>query len=292
MSLILNIENAVTADGTNIYFKDITGTTSSTAYSQSGNITYSQISAIRIKNASYETLSNLTIVNSGVFTRYVEYMNVGTVSITVDGKSIAVGDYFVPQAANIAVTGTWQTTGFYVYPFNWTPTAAQTPLTISPSQLNEVSDTILDSVRLMEYEVYYPQQTPTIANATNGNTYLVTGTGTVTYNGNVYKPNETFTATNTLSITRTGSAVVNVLYATVTQYYTTLYNVYQELYNITISSFNKKCQCGYDMNTKIVLVRTQLEALNNMSATNNVSLTLSNEMLEFLTGEVTQMKDC
>jgi hypothetical protein len=46
------------------------------------------------------------------------------------------------------------------------------------------------------------------------------------------------------------------------------------------------------MNTKIVLVRTQLEALNNMSATNNVSLTLSNEMLEFLTGEVTQMKDC
>jgi hypothetical protein len=218
-------------------------------------------------------------------------MNVGTVSITVDGKSIAVGDYFVPQAANIAVTGTWQTTGFYVYPFNWTPTAAQTPLTISPSQLNEVSDTILDSVRLMEYEVYYPQQTPTIA-AVNGNTYLVTGTGTVTYNGNVYKPNETFTATNTLSITRTGTAVVKVLYATVTQYYTTLYNVYQELYNVTVSSFNKKCQCGYDMNTKIVLVRTQLEALNNMSATNNVSLTLSNEMLEFLTGEVTQMKDC
>ena len=95
-----------------------------------------------------------------------------------------------------------------------------------------------------------------------------------------------------MNITRTGTAVVKVLYATVTQYYTTLYNVYQELYNVTVSSFNKKCQCGYDMNTKIVLIRTQLEALNNMSATNNVSLTISNEMLEFLTGEVTQMKDC
>lgn len=278
------VDLEVSVSGETLYFRDITGTTSSTAYSQSGNIAYSDITSVRIKNASYETLTDIQTLISGEFTQYVEYINVG-IDVTIDNKTFTAGEYFVPQVSGIAVSGTWQTTGFYVYPFSWTPSIDETPLEISTAQLNESASTkVEDNVRLLEYEVYYPQSTPTVA-AVDGNTYLVTGTGTIIYNGNTYRSREVFTANDTSNITRTGSAVVNVLYASVSQYYTTLYNVYQGLYASVVTQFGKKWT---DIN-QLVMIRTQLEALNNMSATNNVSITKSKEMLDFLTDEVAQL---
>jgi hypothetical protein len=282
MALELKTQILPTALGASLAFKDITGATSSTAYSQGGNIGYANVTAIRLKTSTYLSMLNPSTVSSGSsFTQYKEYQLTGT-ACTVNNKSFSTGAYFVPQSAGIAVVSTWVETGFYVYPHIWLPTATEVALDVSIAELNEEGTTVLDAIRELQYEVYYSQQTPTIA-AISGITYLVSGTGAVLYASNRYNVGEVFTAYNTANITvYSGSPKVNTLYAATNQYFASLYNVNQNLYEVIVNAFSSTSISQED----ILEIRLMLEAINNMASTNNISLIKAQDLLTFAQDKV------
>ena len=277
MALELKTQTLPTALGASLAFKDITGTTSSTAYSQGGNIGYANVTGIRLKMSTYLSMLNVSTLTSGAqFTQYKEYQLVGA-ACTINSKSFSTGAYFVPQSAGIGVVSMWVETGFYVFPHSWLPTAAEVALDISIAELGETGTTVQDAIRELQYEVYYQQQTPTIA-AVNGSTYLVSGTGSVLYAGNTYFVNEVFTAFNTGNITvASGVPRVNTLYAATDQYFASLYNVNQNLYEVIVTSFSSSSISQ----SEILEIRLMLEAIENMASTNNISLIKAQDLLVF-----------
>lgn len=281
MAIELQTQILPTALGASLAFKDITGETSATSYSQNGNIGYASVTAIRLKTATYLSMLNVTTVSSGSFTQYKEYQLTGA-ACTVNGKTFSTGSYFVPQSAGIGVSSTWVETGFYVYPQTWLPTAAQVALDLSVTELNETGTTVEDAIRELQYEVYYSQQTPTLA-ASSGTTYLVSGTGSVLYEGNTYYVGEVFTANTTGNITvASGSPKVNKLYATTNQYFASLYNITQSLYEVIVNAFSRTSISQED----ILEIRLMLEAITNMASTNNISLIKAQDLLVYATDKV------
>ena len=287
----LNLTISITpVSETEVAFRDTTGTTSSTAYGQNGNIAYSSVTSTRIKFASYTTLYNKQTLTSGTFTQYKEYINTGTTQV-IDSKTFVAGDVFVPQVANIAVTGTWQETGYYVYPFGFLPSSYQLPQSVTGTDMGLSSTTINDNIWICQYEVYYPQQTPTVA-AVSGSTYIVSGSGTVAYKGNVYRSGEVFIASDTTNITvASGTPKVNVLYADTSQYFVTSWFITQSLYEIVLATFGKPAKINGDLPNSIVLLRTELEAVNNACYTNNVSLTQAYDIIQYLSDQTTIILD-
>lgn len=284
--LELKIEIKPTSTGDSLAFKDITGTTNTYAYGQDGNIDYSEVFATRIKLATYNTLSSVETLTSGTFAQYKEYMNTGDSSQTVDGKVISAGGVFVPQITSIPVPvdSTWKETGYYVYPFGYIPTSSQVALNITPSEIGETGDTVEDNIRLVEYEVFSAKDTPPFT-STNGTSYIVTGTGTVSYGGSVYRVNEVFTAYNASSIaTVSGSPVVVALYATTSQYFATTWNVENRLYQVIFNMLEKISQSEQN---KIVFIKSQLEAIQAICNTNNVSVSQAYDLLLYITDQVT-----
>jgi hypothetical protein len=281
MALELKTQILPTALGTSLAFKDITGTTSSTGYSQNGNIGYAAVTAIRLKMSTYLSMLNVSTLTSGAtFTQYKEYQLVGA-ACTVNSKSFSTGAYFVPQSAGIGVVSTWVETGFYVFPHSWLPTAAEVALDISIAELGETGTTVQDAIRELQYEVYSPQETSTIS-AFNGNTYLVSGTGSVSYAGNTYFVGEVFTAFNNTSITIPIGARVNILYAATNQYFASLYNVEQSLYEVIVNAFSRTSISQEE----ILEIRLMLEAVQNMASTNNISLIKAQDLLVYAQDKV------
>lgn len=286
MSLELKIELKPTSTGEYLAFKDITGTTGTYAYTQDGNIDYTDVTATRFKFGTYNTLSNVETITSGAFTQYKEYMNTGSASANVDDKVISVGERFVPQITGISVpaNSTWKTTGYYVYPFNYLPTSSQVALDIASSQLGETGDTIVDNIRLAEYEVYYPQETPYLP-AVAGTTYLVSGVGLVGYGGSTYRVGEIFTAYDSSDITAVSdSPNVNALYASTSQYFATTWSVENRLYQVIFDMLEK---ISVSEQNKIVFVKSQLEAIQAICLTNNVSISQAYDLLLYITDQVT-----
>jgi len=220
-------------------------------------------------------------LNSGAFTQYKEYQLVGAPCV-VDSKIFSTGAYFVPQSAGVLVVSEWKETGFYVFPHSWLPTAAEVALDISIAELGETGTTVQDAIRELQYEVYYQQQTPTIA-AISGNTYLVSGTGSVLYAGSTYYVGEVFTAFNTTNITFvSGSPKVNTLYAATDQYFASLYNINQNLYEVIVNAFSSR----YTSQAEILEIRLMLEAIENMASTNNISLIKAQDLLVYAQDKV------
>ena len=281
MALELKTDIKPTALGASLAFKDITGATSSTGYSQGGNIGYANVTAIRLKTSTYLSMLNPATLNSGSFTQYKEYQLIGA-ACTVNNKSFSAGAYFVPQVAGVAVVSEWKETGFYVFPHSWLPTATEVALDISIAELGETGTTVQDAIRELQYEVYFTQQTPTIA-AIDGTTYLVSGTGSVLYAGSTYLVGEVFTAFNTTNITiASGSPKVNRLYAATDQYFASLYNINQNLYEVIVNAFSSK----YISQEEILDVRLMLEAIENMASTNNISLIKAQDLLTYAQDKV------
>ena len=284
--LELKIEIKPTSTGDSLAFKDITGTTNTYAYGQDGNIDYSEVFATRIKLATYNTLSSVETLTSGTFTQYKEYMNTGDSSQTVDGKVISAGEVFVPQITSIPVPvdSTWKETGYYVYPFGYIPTSSQVALNITPSEIGETGDTVEDNIRLVEYEVFSAKDTPPFT-STIGTTYIVSGTGMVSYDGSVYRVNEVFTAYNEkLIVAESESPTVVTLYTATSQYFATTWNVENRLYQVIFNMLEKISQSEQN---KIVFIKSQLEAIQAIYNTNNVSVSQAYDLLLYITDQVT-----
>ena len=284
--LELKIEIKPTSTGDSLAFKDITGTTNTYAYGQDGNIDYSEVFATRIKLATYNTLSSVETLTSGTFTQYKEYMNTGDSSQTVDGKVISAGEVFVPQITSIPVPvdSTWKETGYYVYPFGYIPTSSQVALNITPSEIGETGDTVEDNIRLVEYEVFSTEDIPPFISKI-GTTYIVSGTGMVSYDGSVYRVNEVFTAYNEkLIVAESESPTVVTLYTATSQYFATTWNVENRLYQVIFNMLEKISQSEQN---KIVFIKGQLEAIQAICNTNNVSVSQAYDLLLYITDQVT-----
>jgi len=178
--------------GTEGTFNDITGTTSATAYSKNGNITYADVDGVRIKIATYTRMQAAATVSYGDdFTQYAEYLKTEGSAQVIDGKTFNIGEYFVPQSANIAVPSgdVWEETGYYVPQVldSWLPTAAEVPLTLSLAEMGQTGDLILDDVYTIEYEVY--KDVFSVTTAATAGQYLVL-TGSCEYLGDTFYPGE------------------------------------------------------------------------------------------------------
>lgn len=281
--LELNTSLVAGGTGTTAIFKDITGTTAPNSYGKSGNITYSDVDAVRLKTSTLSSIETTTVLEAGdSFTQYVEYICTDG-NGTIDGKGISVGEYFVPQISGLSVPSNmeFEATGYYVYPIlaTWLPTANETALTLSLSQLNQSGSTTLeDSVYTIEYEVYKDRFTGTQA-AVDGQSYMVLSS-TATYDGNTYRAGEVFIATDTTNIVAAGNVVL--LAGAVTQYFTITWNILQSLFDLVPFK-------DVSLQESIFEIRLQLEGLENSCATNNVSYEYSSQLIERIQKQVTAL---
>jgi len=292
MSLILKTLLKPSSDGTGAIFNDITGQTDSTAYGQNGNIFVSDVAAIRLKMATFTSLSGLAMLKAGEkFTQYKEYQKTGGQSSVVDGKTLYVGNSFVPRSKNLVVpTGDiWVETGYYVYPYIgtdvWVPNEAQVQNSISLSKLNQSGSAVYDDIYTYTYEIYFDIQsgsfTPVI-----GARYLCL-TSSLTYNGSTYYPGDTFVAIDNNQISASGYFCK--MYASTDAYAVLSFNTKSSLYQLVVEKAGSSClKCWTDINN----IKTQLDAISFMSETGNVALGPASKTLEWVNDAIRNFPTC
>lgn len=274
MTLRLITNFAAGNEGDTAIFKDITGATASTAYSRNGNVSYADIDSIRLKIATLSSINNVTTLNAtDAMTPYVEYICTQG-SGTIDGKAVSVGNYFVPNTTSLVVPSgmIFETTGNYVYPWiaQWLPTAAQVPLTISLSEMNQSGNTTMeDDMYILNYEVYVNSFSSTQAAVVNQQ-YLVIS-GTCVYSGSTYRAGDIFIASSTSNIVIV-SASVALLNATCQNYFIITFNMTQTLFEILPVATPQT-------NAEINVMLNQIEGLTFACKTGDVSYTLVEGLL-------------
>jgi len=271
-------------------FYDLTTDNGTNGYGIDGNITYSDIKAIRLLTADYNTLNTPSVPAEGGFTQYVQYMKISGSPELIDGKTFNVGDIFVPQSTGLTTVSpeNWETTGYYVYPFlnTWLPTAAQTPLEISISQLNQSGNTIANNIYIYGYEVYYNQQTDDFTTVENA-TYMLIG-GSAIYLGNMYVSGEVFTATDSSEAIVTGTVVQ--LYASTSGYAPLIYEILTGINDLTEQQIGLNNQDLVQPQENYILkLRTKIEAINYACKTNNVSMLYCYETIQYLQARISQL---
>jgi len=290
MSLILKTLFKPSSDGTGAIFNDITGSTDSTAYGQNGNIVVSDVAAIRLKIATFTSLSGLAMLKAGEkFTQYKEYQKTGGQSSVVDGKTLYVGNSFVPRSKNLVVpTGDiWVETGYYVYPYidTWVPNEYQVQNNISLSKLNQSGSAVYDDIYTYTYEIYFDIQSAVITPVI-GARYLCS-TGSLTYNGSTYYPGDTFVAIDNNQISSDG--LFCKMYASTDAYAILSFNTKSSLYQLVVEKAGSSClKCWTEINN----IKTQLDAISFMSETGNVALGPASKTLEWVNDSIRNFPTC
>lgn len=294
MSLILKTLLKPSSDGTGAIFNDITGQTDSTAYDQSGNIAVANVAAVRIKIATYTTLSGLATLEHGEkFTRYKEYQKTDGELSTINGKNFYVGNYFVPSLEDLTVpTGdTWSETGYYVYPYlsTWVPTAAQVQNNISLTKLNQSGSAVYDDIYSYTYEIYETNGVTTgTISSTYGARYLVTA-GTATYDGSTFYPGDSFVAYTSGDPIVVTAGHCYKMYASCDAYAVLSFNTKSSLYQLVVEKAGSSClKCWTELNN----IKTQLDAISFMSETGNVALGPASKTLEWVNDAIRNFPTC
>jgi hypothetical protein len=290
MPLILKTLLKPSSDGTGAIFNDITGQTDSTAYGQNINIPVSDVTGVRIKIATYTSLSNVAMLKPGEkFTQYKEYQKTNGEASVIDDKTLYVGNTFVPRLEDLVVPSgdTWIETGYYVYPYveSWLPTAAQVQNNISLSELNQSGSAVYDDIYVYTYEVYYNSLYTDIS-AQIGSRYLCLGDG-VEYNGSIYSYGDSFVATDTNTIT--GFPGFCQMYASCDAYAVLSFNTKSSLYQLVVEKAGSSClKCWTELNN----IKTQLDAISFMSETGNVALGPASKTLEWVNDAIRNFPTC
>lgn len=285
--LVLKTLVAVDSDGQGVSFKDITGTTSSTSYSASGNIGLLDVDAVVIEIATAQSIdANTTITTGAAFVQFHKYQKTAGASSVIDGKTFVIGDVFCPQLTSFVVPSgdTWVYTGYYRPQIltSWLPNSGETALSLDVSELGQSGTYVATAPYVFNYSVYANNFSTTTA-AVSGNTYLVIG-GTATYLGNSYRAGETFTASGTTNIVPGGGGSTGIMNATSDTYFVLAYELIQQILisiNAQITAFSPVVQ------NNIFAIRAQLESLENSAATQNVSFDYCVELLALLQDEMT-----
>lgn len=288
MSLILKTLFKPSSDGTGAIFNDITGQTDSTAYGQNGNIAINDVTAVRIKIATFTSLSELAMLKADEkFTQYKEYQKTGGEASVIDGKTLYVGNSFVPRLENLIIpTGdTWIETGYYVYPFLYTWLPGSLPNTISFSKLGQTGPYVNDDVYSYTYEVYYNSVSGYLE-STVGAVYLCTD-GSSSYKGNTYYAGDIFYAVDSSEILIDG--FIAQLYASTDAYSVLSFNTKSSLYQLVVEKAGSNClKCWTEINN----IKTQLDAIGFMSETGNVALGPASKTLEWVNDSIRNFPTC
>jgi len=284
MSLTLVTQSQIDSTGQYILFQDVTGSTSPTSYGQGGNISSSSVTATRILVARYTKTVDVSTLTSGAsFIAYNQYQKKAGSTSTIDTKSFSVGDTFIPRNGTFSVPSgdTWVSTGFISAPFatSWLPNGST--LSITLDNLGQSGSYVADDFYIFDYYVYYPSHSSTFS-ATSGASYLISGSGTATYNGQTFYAGESFTATDTTSITIAGGAIVHTQYAAITNYASLTYTLDQSFYALISQVAQNGVPVHTDMQMRIIWLRLIKESLQYMAYTQNVSFTQAGDWLVYL----------
>ncbi len=252
-------------DGQTLFFKDTT-----TNYGVGSNINYSDIKAVRFLASTYDGLQNPSSLKAGdTLNQYQQYIKTSVATSTYDGKSITLGDYFIPFVSGLTVLvgDTFDTTGVTTFfPPNYLPTNAQNILNIFTSWYG-ISDSVFDNtVYGLQYEIYIDTNPDPISAVTANKQYIVTGTvGVVTYNGNTYRIGEVFIASDSGAITFGGDTNVKVLIASVNKYFTFIWPLKTRLFQLIV---NKDCACDMYFNKTYDQIMLDIYGLDNANYAN------------------------
>jgi len=292
MALLLRNELKL-YDASNASFYDRTGTTAPSSYGKGGNITYADVDAVRIKIATYLTLTNVTTLEEGdTFVQFTEYVKKSQNTSVINGKTFTVGAVFVPQVANLVVPAddTWETTGYYVPQIldTWLPTASETALNLNVTEFGqgaETDATIQANIYGYDYEVYKDISSVTFA-AVNGAQYLVVS-GSASYDSDTYIAGEIIEATDTTNITIVTGEVAR-LDASNYAYSVLINDIMDDINTVIQNQIGKNNQdIIQPTEGEIFKIRAFVESLEYAAFTKNVSLSYCYRTILFIQDRLT-----
>lgn len=277
-------------------FYDVTGAYSSvnTGGYGSPNPTYGDINKTRLLIAVYPAQETAAVMSAGSsFEVNKAYMKTDGLPSTIDGKQFYVSNIFTPLVSGLTVPSgdKWIWTGYVVINSNYVPNNSNNPLYISIPNLLQQGDTIADGIYTIEYQIFRSQSALPIS-AVNESTYIVGGTGTVSYNGNIYRGGEVFTADNgnTISVA-SGSPSVSKLEAANTKDYILSPNLENTYSQTVVAATQRSANFDDEVQSEIFKGRIILDAFKFNFFTNAINFTYAHTMLNELTQNIVRLKN-
>lgn len=260
MTVALNFSHDIdNSTGAYIFFKDITPD-----YGVNGNISYSDVKAVRMLMTNWTGYQNPTTLGEGdELTQYERYIKTSITTSVYDNKTLTLSSFFIPFITGLTVLSgdTFETTGTfstYIPPSTYLPTNTFNVLSLPISYWGITDrDTFESMVYGLQYEIYVDTDPVTLTNVVDEKQYIVHGTtGDAEYNGNTYRIGEVFIAEDNGAITFTGDAVVKVLEASVNKYFAIVWDIENRL---SIYVADNVCECD---NPEVNQMYSNLDALN------------------------------
>jgi hypothetical protein len=258
----------------------------------SPNIDYSDIGKVRLLVAFYPNQIKKQTLNGGLFDKDKEYVKVDGEPSTVDNKTYTVSNVFTPMISGVSVPvgDVWEWTGRVVINSDtYVPNNLNNPLYISVSDLQQDSDTIQDGIYTIEYEVYENQNALPFS-AVAGVTYIVGGSGLVSYNSNTYRVGEVFTASNANSITAvSGSPSVFKLYTAKTKDFVLIPNLEDSINRIVIKASNTNLDA--DVQSEIFSANIVMLACKYAAFTEAINYSFTQSMITNTTANINRLRN-
>jgi hypothetical protein len=263
----------------------------------SPNLSYAQVGGVRLLIGNYLAMQAESIIaEDAEFIQYTQYIKTAGADQVYDNKTIGIGDYFIPQIADITVIAgdEFQITGFYnplISPSRWLPTAAGTPLYLDGNDLGyNTTGVIPDLILTIQYEVYGILATTTFT-TTSGVQYLVVD-GIVSYLGNEYRQGEVFMATDASSVTLvSGTFGVSPYNSGSLDNFQTIYNIEQSLTELNTSLILNPKPQPREVNYQISSLYAKLFTMQRAAKIGLVSLGQAYDNLLDCTQEVANLNN-
>jgi hypothetical protein len=280
-------------DGLVSEFTDVTGvySTNNTGGYGTPNIDYGDVEMVRVKVGNYQNISTEVVIGQAGLSlgQYYEYLKTEGTPKVYDGKTISVGQYFIPHTTGLTVQSgdVFVDTGYYSAP---TPPATFLPANTNPilylnsRQLGQYGSpsVISDNLISAQYEVYDSLQIG--GSAVVDVTYMAYSS-TVTYGGNTYRLGEVFTASAATAITGT----VVKLASSVSQDFVLTYNIDKAINELVIRAKSGDCSCYDDIIEGVLRVRLLLDGLKWQAKSGTLSWMKGQDILDYCTQKINEL---
>jgi hypothetical protein len=257
------------------------------------NLEYSDIGKVRLLVSLYPNQINIQRLTEGdTFVQNKEYIKIEGDASTIDSKSFSVSNVFTPMIGGLSVPtdDVWEWTGRVVINSDtYVPNNSNNPLYISLDDFQQSGDTIQDGIYTIEYEVYENQNALPIS-AVAESTYIVGGTGTVSYNSNTYRVGERFTANNGNSITVvSGSPSVYLLVTAKTKDFVLVPNLEDTLSRVVIMASNTNLD--EEAQSEIFKSRIVIDACKYAAFTEAINYSFTQSMITEITANINRLRN-
>jgi len=144
-----------------------------------------------------------------------------------------------------------------------------------------------DTIYNVQYEAYEATTPTTLSNVTIDTQYIVYGSGTCLYNGNIYREGEVFIATDNGAVSFTSSAKLGQLMASKHKFFTLVWGLKQRLYTIVHENLGS-CTCDTELLDKI---QTELDSLEWANYTQQISITKAQNTINWINEKLTEIEN-